>query len=198
MDRVNLLPEEARTGFFDTLLQKIDRDFLRVLGFCLGAAAAAAVFLWFGQMLTARRQERRLDSLKSQIESLRTENEGLEAQNQQLDQVEKELLRQKKLLTDRLEHLQAIQSQPRIWADVLRDLRQSIPRGVWLTELETGQGSSLRIAGGATDEDLVTGFMESLKESPRFSDVSFTFTEKDRIGDVPIVKFEIVCKAGQG
>jgi len=94
----------------------------------------------------------------------------------------------------KLEYLTATRSRPRIWATVLEEMRREIPQGVWLTELETGPAGALRIAGGATDERLVTQFMSSLKGSAHFTNVTFTYTEKDQIGNVPIVRFEVVCR----
>jgi len=106
----------------------------------------------------------------------------------------KMLERQKKFIDWKAAYLKSAREQPRVWAVVLKDLRRNIPHGVWLTELETGSGGALRIAGGAPDEALVTEFMGNLKESPHFSSVGFTYTEKDQIGNVPIVRFEVVCR----
>ncbi len=196
MERVNLLPEEARMGPLEFLLQLVDKEFPRVLGTVLGVLVILGILLAVGQGMTLQKKKQKLAELKRQSQLLKVESQNLESFSKQLDQVEQELQRQKKILEWKIEYLNVAKERPRIWASVLRDLRQSIPRGVWLTELETGTGRSLRIAGGSTDENLVTQFMSNLKESPHFTNVGFTYTEKDTIGNVPVVKFEVVCRSG--
>lgn len=194
MERINLLPEEARLSLGERVLHIVGHNFPRVLGGTVGAIAALALISFVGQAAALHRGRRVLESLRKRIEVLEVETRNQEAFAKQLDQVEQELQRQKSGLELKLSYLEAARFRPRVMAKILRDLRQSIPQGVWLTELETGQGNSLRIAGGATDENLVTQFMANIKASPSFTDVGFTYTEKDSIGRVPIVKFEVVCR----
>ncbi len=195
MDRVNLMPDEARLGPIELLLQPLERDFWRVSGIVLAVALGLQTILAAGQGMTLRRARTRVQELEGEIRNLRLDEQNLKSLAQQMDQVERQLQQQKAVLEGKLNYLQAVRSHPRIWAAVLKDLRQNIPHGIWLTELETGQANALRIAGGATDERLVTRLMENLKVSPHFGNVAFTYTEKDRIGNVPIVKFEITCQA---
>lgn len=194
MERINLLPEEARLSLGERVLHIVGHNFPKVLGGTVGAIAALTLISFAGQAMALHRGRKALQSLRKQMEVLEVETKNQEAFAKQLDQVEQELERQKSGLELKLAYLDAAKSRPRVMAKMLRDLRQNIPQGVWLTELETEQGNILRIAGGATDENLVTQFMANLKASPSFADVGFTYTEKDSIGRVPIVKFEVVCR----
>lgn len=196
MDRVNLLPEEARLRPIERVLMVVDRQFPKVLLGAVGSVAAIGLLLSMIQGFSLYGGRKRLKALKQEIQILQVENQNKEGYFKQLDQVQQELQRQKALIEMKLAYLNAAKSQPRVWAMVLKDLRRNIPHGVWLTELETGPGGSLRIAGGATDENLVTELMSTLKASPHFSNVGFTYTEKAAIGQVWVVKFEIVCRVG--
>ncbi len=195
MERVNLLPDEARTGLVERVVQYVNRFFPRVLG---GAAAAMLILgfvIWTGQAISLHQRTKRATALRDQLQTLRIETENLISFSKQLDGVETELGNQKQLLAWKLKYLQAVRNQPRVWATILKDLRRNIPTGVWLTGLEAGsKEQSIRVKGGASNENLVTQFMSSLKNSPYFTDVTFNFTEKDAIGKVKIVNFEISCK----
>lgn len=195
MERVNLLPEEARLRPVERLLLLVNRQFPRVLLGAVGSVVALGFLLSLIQGVSLYRGRKGLKALKEEIRVLQVESQNKEAYFKQLDQVQQELQRQKGMMDLKLAYLEAAQSRPRIWAAVLEEMRRNLPHGVWLTDLETGPGGALRIAGGATDENLVTQFMSNLKASPRFSNVGFSYTEKDAIGQVRVVKFEIVCRA---
>jgi Tfp pilus assembly protein PilN len=194
MDRVNLLPDEAHLGIRDRLVYLVERQFLRVLASVVGAVVATAFLFWVGQAMTLRKAEGRLVAFRQEIQVLQVEGKNLESFSKQLDQVEAELHRQKEMLDWKIEYLKTTREHPQRWAALLKDLRRNIPQGVWLSELETGPQASLRISGGAADEALVSQFMSNLKESTHFTHVGFSYTEKGNIGNVPIVRFEIVCR----
>jgi len=195
MERVNLLPDEARTGLVERVIQYVNRFFPRVLGSAVAAILILGFVIWTGQALSLHRRTKRAMTLRDQLQTLRIETENLISFSKQLDGVETELGNQKQLLAWKLKYLQAVRNQPRVWATILKDLRRNIPTGVWLTGLEAGsKEQSIRVRGGASNENLVTQFMSSLKNSPYFTDVTFNFTEKDAIGKVKIVNFEISCK----
>lgn len=196
MERVNLLPEEARLTFPERVLLTVERDFPKVLAMVVGGVVAAGVLVSVLQWATLSRNERKLKALKKEVEILKVEGANMESFLKQLDQVGQELSRQKKTIEWKISYLKETKERPKVWAVLLKDLRQNIPHGVWLTELETGTSRALRITGGAPDEDLVTQFMTNLKASPYFTNVGFSYAEKDAIGNIPIVKFEIVCQVG--
>ncbi len=194
MERVNLLPDEARVSLGERLLRLVDLEFPRLLAWAVGSVAVIGGLSWLGQSAGLHRTRQRLEGLRKESELLRVESRNLESHATQLEHVEQEIQRQKQSLEWRLNYLQSAREGPRIWATVLKDLRRNIPYGMWLTEMESHRDGGLRIAGGTRDETLVTEFMSHLKSSPYFSDVRFSFTEKDVIGTVPIVKFEVVCR----
>lgn len=196
MERVNLLPEDARLSFWEKLIQGIDQQFPKVLLGLVSGLALFAVVLVIVQETALFRSRKRLEELKKVNQTLKVESKNMEVFSKQLDQTQQELQRQKKVLETKLTYIKGVQAQPRVWAAVLKDLRQNIPHGVWLTDLESGPEGALKIAGGAMDENLVTELMGSLKENPHFSNVSFNFTEKAPVSNVMVVQFEIVCRVG--
>ena len=195
MERVNLLPDEVRFTFVERFLRMVDRHFLRVLASAVGGLIVLGVAISLRETILFHRTEDQLKSLEKEVNLLEIESQNKTSFLKQLEQVEQDLLRQKKLLEGKLSYLRAVEGEPRVWAVVLKDLRQNVPRGIWLAEFETGQGNALRVVGGALDEEMVTRFMHNLKQSPHFSNVVFTYTEKDRVGDITIVRFEINCRA---
>lgn len=194
MERVNLLPEEARLTFLERILLTVDRGFPKVFAASVGTLVLMGLFLSLWQAIALGRNQRRFKALKGEVEILKVQGADMESFTKQLNQVEVELARQKKIIEWKISYLKGIREHPKIWSSLLTDLRQNIPQGVWLTELETGANRALRVAGGAPNEDLVTQFMSNLKASPHFTNVGFSYTEKDAIGSTPIVKFEIVCQ----
>ena len=50
------------------------------------------------------------------------------------------------------------------------------------------------MAGGAFEEELITRFMGELKEDPTFSEVTFNFVKKDKVGKTVFVRFEVTCQ----
>ncbi|MBI3333600.1 MAG: PilN domain-containing protein [Candidatus Omnitrophica bacterium] len=194
MERVNLLPDEVRFGLFERLLGWVDRYFLQALAGTAGILILVGMAISVRQGMVLRRREARLGDMKKEVQLLEVEVKNQSSYIKQLDQMELELQRQQKSIDLKLDYLVRAKEQPRTWAALLKELRRSIPNGVWLTELETGQENSLRITGGSSDANLVSQFMASLKGSPHFKYVGFTYTQKDTIGTVPVVKFEIVCR----
>jgi Tfp pilus assembly protein PilN len=132
--------------------------------------------------------------LEKEIRLLKIEAQNAEAFSKQWAQVVQDLERQRGWMGQKTAYLKGVREYPRVWATVLKDLRRNIPHGVWLVELETGAGGALRLAGGSMDEAIVSRFMTNLKSSSHFTHVGFTYAEKDKIGNIPIVKFEVICR----
>jgi len=174
----------------------VGRQFPKVLLGAVGSVVVVGLLLSLMQGFALHRGRARLKAIKREIQILKVENQNKEGYFKQLGQIEQELQRQKGMIDLKLAYLNAAKTHPRLWATVLKDLRRNVPHGVWLTELEVGSGGALRIAGGATDENLVTEFMTTLKSSPHFSNVAFSYVEKEAIGQVWVVKFQIVCRVG--
>lgn len=198
MDRVNLLPDEARTGWLDRLVLAVDRRFLEILTASVAVLILGGGVLWVFQSWILSRREARVAALSGENQAVRVETENLKTFFAQLSEAEQELAKQKQGLEWKLGHLQSVRGRSQTWSEVLKDLRRNIPSGVWLTGLEVDGKRSVRVLGGARDQNLVTQFMSALKGSPYFTDVTFGFTEKDSIGETPIVKFEIRCRNEEG
>jgi Tfp pilus assembly protein PilN len=195
MDRLNLLPDEARLNPLEYLVYLVDRAFPKAMVGVVAVVAVVGVGITIVQAVKIHRGQKELVTLRESIQTLRVEGQNLESFLKQLERVEQQLQGRKGALDWRLGYLGAVKNQPRLLATILGDLRRNIPSGMWLTDLET-TGRSLRISGGATDEDLITQFMGHLKRSSYFNQVNFNYTEKDKIGKRAIVKFEVVCKLG--
>ena len=108
--------------------------------------------------------------------------------------MEQRLKQQLQWLGQRILYLSAIREREGAWAETLHAMQRALPYGVWLTDVEGSAGGQLRLGGGAFSDTLVSQFMGGLKAMPRFTNVAFNFTRKDKIGKANIVVFDIVCQ----
>jgi len=194
MERINLLPEDLTLTRSNRLLYLIDQQFLPTLGRCAGVAAALVVLLLSVEFLIAQRYLIGAAQLREKRAKVQAEVEKMANTMARLDQRESELSRQFQWQNERIEYLRNYQDPAGRWAPVLKEIKRTLPYGVWLIGMEGDPKRNLRINGGAFEEDLVVQFMAALKGSPRFRDVAFNFAKKATIGKTNIVEFEIAAK----
>ena len=195
MDRVNLIPDDLILTWKDRLLAVVNRRFLVVLVWVVVVVGGveASVALRQGWLLT--RYTAQASSLETKRATMKAELDNNKAYLAQLDHTEGQLKEQLQRLMQQITSLSAYRERQGELSGLLQELKQAIPYGIWLTELETGAEGQLRIAGGAFEDRLVTQFMAQLKDNPRFTNVAFSFTRKAKIGKTGIVAFEVTCQA---
>ncbi|MCM8795038.1 MAG: PilN domain-containing protein [Candidatus Omnitrophica bacterium] len=194
MERINLLPDDLAPGPFNRFSSLAEQQFVPTL-IRMAAGAAALVFLLaaFHMLMTFRYRTGAM-TLKAKKIELEAELERMESTVKRLEQRESALMRQMEWQTRRVEYLRAYQDESSRAAVVLQEIKRALPYGVWLTGMDWNTRKTLKLAGGAFEEDLIVQFMGTLKELPRFRDVAFNFTKKAKVGETGFVEFELVSR----
>ena len=146
-------------------------------------ALIVLVFAVVGVVLSTRvaSLHRQLNDVNRQIDAVRPialQVQRLEATLQSLE-VRQDAL--KKLLGTQLPASESLQA-----------IKSVIPTDVWLINVTTQQGGrSVQFDGYTFTYRSVARFMIALKDSDRFRNVDLTATQKDRVGEREVVKFQV-------
>ncbi len=77
-------------------------------------------------------------------------------------------------------------------AESLEAIKSVIPSDVWLVNVATQQGGHNVLFDGYTfTYKSVARFMVALRDSERFRNIDLTATQKDKVGDREVVKFQV-------
>jgi type IV pilus assembly protein PilM len=87
------------------------------------------------------------------------------------------------------QHLVQLRGLP--WSEILFQVSEFIPQGVWLTNLGTESGNVLSLEGVALSADSVATLMDSLTRSALFSGPRMTSIQKDTSGRHALVKYQM-------
>ena len=195
MDRINLLPHNlVLTSWPNRLRFSVERRFFATLGRAAAAAFGLVLLTAVLQGLLAKSYEAKTRELEARQKKTASELERVQVTVLELDGKEQALLLQIEGQSRRLDYLKQYQDRSGRWAEILGEVKRSMPYGVWLTELEGDPRRQVRLAGGAFQEDLVTEFMGDLKRVSRFEDVAFNFAKKGTAGKTEFIQFEVTCR----
>ena len=126
-------------------------------------------------------------SLHRQLNDVNKKMEALRPIAQEVERLEQTLRR----LQDRQTVLQALLSRQLPATDSLRALRTVIPQDVWLIDLATSGARGVVFDGYTFTFKSVARFMVALKDSDRFRNIDLTSTQKEKIGERDVVKFQV-------
>jgi len=129
----------------------------------------------------------RAGALHRQLNDVNKKMEALRPIAQEVDRLEQTLRR----LQDRQAVLQALLSRQLPATDSLKALRTVIPQDVWLIDLATSGARGVVFDGYTFTYKSVARFMVALKESDRFRNIDLTSTQKEKIGERDVVKFQV-------
>lgn len=147
-----------------------------------GAAILVVVLVAITLVLNSRAASlhRQLQETKQKIEVLRP----LALKVEELDATLKRL-------QDRQAVLQALLATQLPATASLEAIRAVIPRDVWLVNLTTSGSKGVLFDGFTFSYKAVARFMVALKDSDRFRNIDLTSTQKDKVGDRDVVKFQV-------
>jgi len=173
MIRVNLIPyrEERRN-------KQIFNHIMAAVSVVGSALVLVFVVQWF--------YTSKLDNLNQEFASLKAQNQVLLKKIGKI----KDLDRLREDVTRKLELVDSLQKGRFRSLENLLALSEAIPDAVWLKSA-ADKGGSLVLEGFGDSNKAVANFMRALDKSPRFADVRLKLIQRDRIGDMPVRKFEL-------
>ena len=160
----------------------------RLAGPSGGTRFAIAAMTVLVALLTveAVRLENRAKFLRRQVTEVARETDALRPIARQVDELEQTRTR----LQQRRAFLQQLPAAQLRLSEGLERIRTFIPGDVWLVAL-TASGPRLVVDGFTFSYGSVARFMDDLVGSTRFRNVDLISTQKDRIGEREVVKFQI-------
>lgn len=173
--KLDLVPEEIER---ERTAARIKARIKAVVAAVLALVALAA---YFGSGVIAEHQREQ--------KILRELNRRAEAVVQQANRLQARRL----FLANQLSALQeALYPQYPI-LDVIREISDRAPQGVWLTGITFEKGKPLTVRGAALSHTLAATYADELKRSPCFVEVNAGYSNEVTIGDKKIVQFSITC-----
>jgi len=154
MINLNLLPPEEKEAL---VFEKLRRQILflgRAVFFLLLIFIVLAFSLYFHLAIILGAQTELIKATKSSQEI------------QRLEKNEEDV----RVINSGISKIYDIQNKFVLWSEVLTDLMNSIPQGVYFQSF-SGQGSQITISGFAPTREGFLNFEESLKKNKRFYDV---------------------------
>jgi Tfp pilus assembly protein PilN len=150
------------------------------------AAAAAIVAPQIGRLNHAKAEAQRMSA------EVKKAKAGLsESQTQQLKlaEEEKDLTGERGDTQSKLRLFKQSARGKREFSQVLAKLASLMPEDVWITKLSYA-GRKLTVVGSTSKTELVANFIENLKKPDDFSDVTFSYTQRD--ANTSVFSFEIL------
>ncbi len=187
---INLLPPELRFSLLKRLILYQDSHPRQFLLYSSAALLLVIASLSIGQAAATRKYIRKTAQMQDELYKLQAKSKELAGIKAQIDQEKENLNFRILLLNKRLAFLNAQYNYGHNWVNLLSELKRIKPEGTWLIGLKT-EDYYLKINGGALSEALVSELMADLRKSPLFSNVSFNYAQKSKIGKTPVVIFEV-------
>jgi len=174
MTRINLLPwREIRRS-------RRQRELIAMLGVAV-LAAIGIVFLVQTEIANRiQYQQERNNYLRGEIARLKKAAEELQ-----------ELQKVRARLVDRLNVIQKLQTSRPGMVRMLDELVRLLPQDIYLTAFTT-EGNQVKLNGIARSDNVISGFMRSLKDAKLFGEPVLQIIENRNINNVQARVFELV------
>lgn len=155
----------------------------------MGVAVLTALVVGLGVWTVAL--QNRVAELRQQVATVRAEVERLRPQAAEVERMRTQLAaveRRQKLLQD----LFASQIPA---SEAINELAAVIPRDSWITEFAVQGGRTVQVAGTTTASNVsLAAFMVNLERSTFFRNVDLSVSERQRIGDREVVRFNLTAE----
>jgi type IV pilus assembly protein PilN len=129
-----------------------------------------------------------VDAMKSDIVTMRAEQDEYRSQAA----VVNDLTRKRKLIAQRLDIIETLDSNRSARVRLLDEIARSVPQYVWLTSLEEA-GGVLTVKGVAFSNLAISQFMDLLEQKDHISVVQLRVIRRDDIEGQPVLTFELGC-----
>jgi len=132
--------------------------------------------------------------LSSRAASLRRQTNDVSREIERLRPIAQEVNRLEQLLKNlevRQAALKDLLGKQLPAAESLEAIKTVIPSDVWLINVSTQAGHNVLFDGYTFTYKSVARFMIALRDSDRFRNIDLTSTQKDKVGEREVVKFQV-------
>lgn len=177
MIRINLLPKEEKPSKEAMTWNSIFIWSLIAAGIVIIAGVGFHIF---------HRYE--IDAMRSEIANLTAEQDQYRSQAAVVD----DLKQKRKLIAERLEVIETLDTNRSARVRLLDEIARSVPQYIWLTSLEEAEGV-LTVKGVAFSNLAISQFMDLLEEKDHISVVELHIIRRDEVEGQPVLTFELGC-----
>lgn len=175
MSKINLLPqrEPEESGISPAKLGLIIVLEIAIVG----ASALYAYRYFFIQQL-----EEDIDRIEAQIGAIRADVEAVEKVQRRTADIRK-----------RIDEAEAISAEGLASGRVMREVRDIIPRDIWLSSLSINPDGGVSLAGDTFSIESVARFALAIEDSPMFGEAHVGSVSLAAEGDYEVYDFNIDC-----
>jgi len=186
IERINLLPLELRS---------VERGHFYLLAAISILLYAGVLFLLYdGKMDNLAVLDVQKASLEQEIKALKIQSEFSRKMSEEINSLEQK----SKQLETRMELMSPLMTRRMSWADMLYEMANLVPSGVWLTTFSSvspeasGKGrKAMKLEGMSLGTGLITDFINILNRSPYFEKASMRYANKVSYGEREAFSFEL-------
>jgi Tfp pilus assembly protein PilN len=183
---INLLPAELKKQKREPMIRLSSVPVARIL--LIALAVVVLLELALGGLAFYRKAE--IFGLERQVDSWKQKTSQTVSQKSQTE-----------ILQTKLSRTAQLTRRDFFWSTLLSRLSASMTKGVWLTELEFGQSSALKLKGSAVGQGQETAhigkFVKALKEDADFAGffekIELAAIQQKKVKELDIYDFEVLC-----
>lgn len=176
MIRINLLPFKRKKKAKPLPTVVVSATFIGLL------LTIALLYLFFYF-------DSKLKSTEAQFEANKQRVADLKKRIKEVDDYEK----LNKTFEERNKLIEQLRKNQNIPVMILDEVSRNLPNGVWLQSMAVG-GDAVNVEGYAFSNSEVVAYVDSLKNSRKFSDVYLQETKQMEIEKIPLYQFKLTFK----
>ncbi len=131
-----------------------------------------------------------LQERAEEVARVRAAQQTVQQVQRQADTISKKV----KTLEEQIELLEPTLNPSATYLDILNDMVQRMPEGLWLTGITLEKGKPLVLRGTATGNGPIAQFTSDLGKSPYLQAVTLTYANEATIGNTKVVQFGITAQ----
>lgn len=175
MSKINLLPRREPEK---TKISPAKFGLIIILEIAIVGASALYAYRYF----SIQQAEEDIRRVEAQIEAIKTDVEAV-------DRVQKRTAEIRKLI----EEAEAIREDGLASGRVMREVRDVIPRDIWLSSLAINPNGGVKLSGDTFSMESVARLALAIEDSPMFGEVHVGSVSLTAQGDYKVYDFNIDC-----
>jgi type IV pilus assembly protein PilM len=166
-----------RDEFIRERKKRSDAMKLRLGGLVGAVALSVAVYFGVQSMQAQQQAAQKIDLAQKEV---RAGEQAVQVEQNRYDR----LMSQAQILSE------ALRSRAN-WLDVLQDVSDRAPSGVWVTGIDLEKGKKMNIRGSALSQSAVLNFSANLAKSPLLINPTLSYSNQAKVGEKTVFQFGI-------